>query len=129
MRLSANSPRKVQLRSEIKDLKKAESSCKKQLQSDTTMEDVVRFLEKNYTQKASEHLKSQLTLLNKSPKGCRYTDEYKQVGYQGGSLMVWAGISLEAHTELYIIPRGSLTAVRSDPTSRELLTILKRCRH
>nr|CAH7722203.1 unnamed protein product [Callosobruchus chinensis] len=26
--------------------------------------------------------------------------------------MVWAGISLEAHTELYIIPRGSLTAVR-----------------
>nr|CAH7742160.1 unnamed protein product [Callosobruchus chinensis] len=79
MRLSANSPRKVQLSSEIKDLKKAESSYKKQLQSDTTMEDVVRFLEKNYTQKASEHLKSQLTLLNKSPKGCRYTDEYKQL--------------------------------------------------
>nr|CAH7729102.1 unnamed protein product [Callosobruchus chinensis] len=26
--------------------------------------------------------------------------------------MVWAGISLEARTELYIIPRGSLTAVR-----------------
>nr|CAH7763617.1 unnamed protein product [Callosobruchus chinensis] len=26
--------------------------------------------------------------------------------------MVWAGISLEAHTELYIIPRGSLTPVR-----------------
>nr|CAH7738231.1 unnamed protein product [Callosobruchus chinensis] len=26
--------------------------------------------------------------------------------------MVWAGISLEARTELYIIPRVSLTAVR-----------------
>nr|CAH7726989.1 unnamed protein product [Callosobruchus chinensis] len=26
--------------------------------------------------------------------------------------MVWAGISLEARTESYIIPRGSLTAVR-----------------
>nr|CAH7739675.1 unnamed protein product [Callosobruchus chinensis] len=26
--------------------------------------------------------------------------------------MVWAEISLEAHTEFYIIPRGSLTAVR-----------------
>nr|CAH7753615.1 unnamed protein product [Callosobruchus chinensis] len=35
-----------------------------------------------------------------------------RVGYQGGSLMVWAEISLEARTELYIIPRGSLTAVR-----------------
>nr|CAH7723903.1 unnamed protein product [Callosobruchus chinensis] len=29
-----------------------------------------------------------------------------RVGYQGGSLMVWAGISLEARTKLYIIPRG-----------------------
>lgn len=26
--------------------------------------------------------------------------------------MVWAGISLTAHTELYIVPGGSLTAVR-----------------
>nr|CAH7749998.1 unnamed protein product [Callosobruchus chinensis] len=51
MRLPANSPRKVQLRSEIKDLKKAESSYKEQLQSDTTMEDVVRFLEKTIHEK------------------------------------------------------------------------------
>ena len=29
-----------------------------------------------------------------------------RVGYQGGSLMVWAGISLETRTEVYIIPRG-----------------------
>nr|CAH7745891.1 unnamed protein product [Callosobruchus chinensis] len=35
-----------------------------------------------------------------------------RVGYQGGSLVVWAGISLEARTELYIVPRGFLTAVR-----------------
>lgn len=35
-----------------------------------------------------------------------------RIGYQGGSVMVWAGISLEAHTELYILPGGSLTAAR-----------------
>lgn len=35
-----------------------------------------------------------------------------RVGYQGGSIMVWAGISLDARTELYIVPRGSLTAAR-----------------
>nr|CAH7747933.1 unnamed protein product [Callosobruchus chinensis] len=34
-----------------------------------------------------------------------------RVGYQDGSLMVWAGVPLEARTELYTIPRGSLTAV------------------
>ncbi|VEN63066.1 unnamed protein product, partial [Callosobruchus maculatus] len=35
-----------------------------------------------------------------------------RVGYQGGLLMVWAGISLEAHTELYIIPSHSSRACR-----------------
>nr|CAH7724202.1 unnamed protein product [Callosobruchus chinensis] len=47
-----------------------------------------------------------------------YREDHKEctfsprVGYQGGPLMLWAGVSLEARTELYIIPRGSLTAVR-----------------
>lgn len=35
-----------------------------------------------------------------------------RISFQGGSIMVWAGISLEARTELYIVPRGSITAAR-----------------
>lgn len=35
-----------------------------------------------------------------------------RVSFQGGSVMVWAGISSQAHTELYLVPRGSLTAAR-----------------
>lgn len=42
------------------------------------MDDVVSFLEKRYSQKSCELLKSQLNLLSKSPKGTRYTNEYKQ---------------------------------------------------
>nr|CAH7730509.1 unnamed protein product [Callosobruchus chinensis] len=58
--------------------------------------------------------------------------------------MMWAGISLEARTELYIIPRGFLTAVRYingilqdlvvpyvDHIGNNFIysTILKRCRY
>jgi len=32
--------------------------------------------------------------------------------YGGGSVMVWAGISLRGRTDLYIIENGSLTGVR-----------------
>lgn len=35
-----------------------------------------------------------------------------RVSFQGGSVMVWAGISLESRTELYLVPRGSITAER-----------------
>lgn len=35
-----------------------------------------------------------------------------RVSFQGGSVMVWAGISMAAHTELYLVPRGSVTAER-----------------
>lgn len=34
------------------------------------------------------------------------------VGYQGGSIMVWGGISYEARTDLVVVSRGSLTAQR-----------------
>lgn len=78
IRLSNNTPRKKKLRSEINTLRKAESSCRKQLESDVTLDEVLNFLQKNYSQKACELLKCQLNLLNKSPKGCRYSDEYKQ---------------------------------------------------
>jgi hypothetical protein len=33
------------------------------------------------------------------------------VMFGGGSVMVWGGITLEARTELVVIPRGSITAV------------------
>ena len=32
--------------------------------------------------------------------------------YGGGSVMVWAGISLDGRTDLYVFPRGGITAVR-----------------
>lgn len=35
-----------------------------------------------------------------------------RVPYAGGSVMVWAGISLEARTELHIVNRGRITGVR-----------------
>nr|CAH7765119.1 unnamed protein product [Callosobruchus chinensis] len=41
-----------------------------------------------------------------------YVGGTPSVGYQGSSLVVWVGIPLEARTEVYIILRGYLTAVR-----------------
>lgn len=40
---------------------------------------------------------------------CTFTE---RVSYQGGSIMVWAGITLDSRTELVIVGNGSLTAVR-----------------
>lgn len=46
--------------------------------SDISLTDVLNFCEKNYPEKAFHFLKVQLSLLSKTPKGARYTDEYKQ---------------------------------------------------
>ena len=35
-----------------------------------------------------------------------------RVSYQGGSVMVWAGISLDSRTELFLISRGTINAER-----------------
>lgn len=80
MTLSANSPRKKILKEEIKSLKRTAGTarCKKELDTGITMEDVYKYLEKNYSEQSCKVLKSQLTLLNKSPRGCRYTDEFKK---------------------------------------------------
>lgn len=45
--------------------------------------------------------------------GERYEQEMfkEKISFQGGSVMVWAGISLEARTELCVLPRNSLNAV------------------
>lgn len=78
MELSKNTPRKSKLREEVKNLKKVEASQRKQLNFGITLEDVEKFLESNYPKKSSDFWKTQLNLLNKSPKGSRYTDEYKR---------------------------------------------------
>lgn len=79
--LSANSPRKNILKEKLKALKKdpaSTASCSKQLETSITLEDVHKYLEQNYSQESCTLLKNQLNLLNKSEKGCRYTDELKQ---------------------------------------------------
>lgn len=63
MALSTNSPRKIQLRNVIKNLRKVEASCKKQLEYGLTMEDVVRFLERSYPQKSCDFLKKSVISL------------------------------------------------------------------
>ncbi|KAH0814199.1 hypothetical protein GEV33_008592 [Tenebrio molitor] len=35
-----------------------------------------------------------------------------RTGYNGGSIMIWAGISLEAHTDLMFVENGAMTALR-----------------
>lgn len=85
--LSANSPRKQKLKEETKTLKRAATpstssskkrKCQMQLERQITIEDVHKYLEKNYSEESCKSLKTQLNLLNKSPKGCRYTDEFKK---------------------------------------------------
>jgi hypothetical protein len=59
----------------------------------------------------------------RSPDGCekvwrRPGERYSQCcisprsGYNGGSIMIWAGISLEAHTDLVFVENGAMTAHR-----------------
>lgn len=46
-------------------------------------------------------------------RGERYDQNMfsERTSYEGGSVMVWAGISLESRTELCVLPRNSLNAV------------------
>lgn len=43
-----------------------------------TLDDVEKFLENRYSEESCRFLKNQLYLLNKAPKGSRYTTEFKQ---------------------------------------------------
>lgn len=85
--LSMNSPRKRILKEEIRSLKRASSETsgsptnpkyRRQIESEVTLEDVHKYLEKNCSEKSCKLIKTQLNLLSKAPKGCRYSDEYKQ---------------------------------------------------
>lgn len=64
----------------VKTLEKTISThkCNRQLETDITLEDVLRFLKNNFSEKNCKILIPQLTLLNRAPRGSRYSDEFKQ---------------------------------------------------
>lgn len=78
--LSWGTPRKTFLRKKIKILQKEANApkCKQLLENDVTIEDVEKFLDKKYSVEASKLLKTQLKLLNRAPRGSRYSEEFKQ---------------------------------------------------
>ncbi|VEN52942.1 unnamed protein product, partial [Callosobruchus maculatus] len=78
LRLSAGSPRKRRLSATVKTLQRTISAHKCKNRQETTMEDVIKFLESNFSGDMYKFLKAQLLLLNRSPKGCRYFDDFKQ---------------------------------------------------
>lgn len=79
-KLSENSPRKKALKDSVKTLERTIRShrCKPKLEAEMTLEDVVKFLESNYSEESNRFLKNQLYLLSKAPRGSRYTSEFKQ---------------------------------------------------
>lgn len=54
------------------------SGTKKKLETEVNLDDFEQFLKDNYSPESYAFLKAQLTYLNKPPKGCRYSDNYKQ---------------------------------------------------
>lgn len=62
----------------IKSLEKEARDCRKAINFETTLEDVLKFCEKNDPEPSYKLFKAQFSLLNKAPKGSRYTDEFKQ---------------------------------------------------
>ncbi|VEN45922.1 unnamed protein product [Callosobruchus maculatus] len=78
-KLSSNSPRKKALRHKIATMEKSIASTSRQsLETKITLEDVTKFLTENYSGKSCDLLKAQLFLLDKAPKGSRYSDDFKQ---------------------------------------------------
>ncbi|XP_074030313.1 uncharacterized protein [Leptinotarsa decemlineata] len=74
-KLSDSSPRKQGLRRRIKELQSELKSLKRR--KTVTREDVEQFLDEQYPQEATMLMKNQLTLLDKNPKGARYSKEVK----------------------------------------------------
>lgn len=71
MVLSASTPRKQKLKKQLSELKKPKPT-------NIQLADVVSYLEENYPSQAVMLIKQQLLLLNKTPKGSRYSDDFKQ---------------------------------------------------
>ncbi|XP_074032329.1 uncharacterized protein [Leptinotarsa decemlineata] len=79
-KLSSGTPRKVALRKKIVSLEKTVASTSKRALDETgiTLDDVFKFLDRKYPEQYCKLLKAQLSLINKAPKGSRYSDEFKQ---------------------------------------------------
>lgn len=54
------------------------SSCRRSLDRKINLDDVVGYLKDNYCEKSFNFLKTQLEVLKKSPRGSRYSDQFKQ---------------------------------------------------
>lgn len=76
LELSSNSPRKQGLKRKIKELQTNLKSSKRS--KIVTRENIVEFLDEHYPQETTMLIKNQLVLLDKSPKGARYSSEFKQ---------------------------------------------------
>lgn len=74
MVLSASTPRKRKLKRKLSELRNSAKPKPTKIQH----EDVLTYLEENYPSQAVMLIKQQLFLLNKPPKGSRYSDEFKQ---------------------------------------------------
>lgn len=68
------------LRKKIVSLEKTVASTSKRALDETgiTLDDVFKFLDRKYPEQYCKLLKAQLSLINKAPKGSRYSDEFKQ---------------------------------------------------
>lgn len=76
--ISASTPRKMKQRKSIQELQKLADANIRRLDEKITMSDVETFIDENYSEESSKFLKSQFCLLNKTSKGSRYTDNFKQ---------------------------------------------------
>lgn len=76
--ISSNTPRKTELRKTVKTLRDEVKKCRKKIETGITLDDVIKFLDDNYPAEFCTFFQAQLTLLNKSPKGSRYSDEFKK---------------------------------------------------
>lgn len=77
--ITYNTPRKLQMRRTIKNLsRRLYRTSKSPAKPEVTAEDVGNFFDQHYSQNFSNFVKMQMSVLGKTPKGARYTNEYKQ---------------------------------------------------
>lgn len=68
----------MQMRKKIQILTATNRHCRRRLDQKINLEDVLSFLRENYSEQSFAFLKTQLQILNKAPRGSRYTEEFKQ---------------------------------------------------
>ncbi|KAG5864822.1 hypothetical protein JTB14_034049 [Gonioctena quinquepunctata] len=76
--LSKNTPRKVHLRNKIRVLQRKSKEQNTPSKGQISREEVVEYVRQNSSPALASFLETQLKLSGKSPKGLRYSNEYKQ---------------------------------------------------